>query len=471
MIFRPEREISVTAQRLGRMHGEERVIQRLPADRDQIRITRLQDGLGLGAIEDEAHGHGVHRRLAPHLGGEGHLEAGVAGDDRRGGRTGQPARGAIHHIHAQRLQRLGQRHRVAHVPAALRAIERGDAEEERLMGGPDLANRLGDLKREAHPPSQVAAIAIIAGIGDGREEGGDEIAMRAMHLGDIKARRIGAARGGDEIGDDAGNAALAQHRRRDPIGADRLARHAHHRPGVVAAGDIGGGQRAIAGKGGLHRALAAGMGELDGGHAALGLEEAGDALEAGDLAIMPQANIAIGDPAGGLHRAGLGEDGAGAAEGEFAVMGDVEIIHLAILGAVLHHGRDDDAVGQGDAAQGERGEQHGLGCHDLACSSGRFGAWAPILDQAGGLTRVGAMLVGGSRATHRGCLALITEQYPRRGFGRSGGIRTHDPQSPRLVRYQTALRSGVGDGLGEVPPLVQCAGAGDGASSPRQNKP
>ena len=56
-------------------------------------------------------------------------------------------------------------------------------------------------------------------------------------------------------------------------------------------------------------------------------------------------------------------------------------------------------------------------------------------------------------------------------FGRSGGIRTHDPQSPRLVRYQTALRSGVGDGLGEVPPLVQCAGAGDGASSPRQNKP
>ncbi len=25
--------------------------------------------------------------------------------------------------------------------------------------------------------------------------------------------------------------------------------------------------------------------------------------------------------------------------------------------------------------------------------------------------------------------------------GRSGGIRTHDPQSPRLMRYQAALRS------------------------------
>ena len=28
--------------------------------------------------------------------------------------------------------------------------------------------------------------------------------------------------------------------------------------------------------------------------------------------------------------------------------------------------------------------------------------------------------------------------------GRSGGIRTHDPQSPRLMRYQTALRSDGG---------------------------
>ena len=159
----------------------------------------------------------------------------------------------------------------------------------------------------------------------------------------------------------------------------------------MAGGDIGRGQRAIAGEGGLHRTLAAGMGELDGGHAALGLEETGDALHPADLAIMPQAQITISDPPGGLHRAGLGEDCAGAAEGEFAVMGDVIIIHLAILGAVLHHGRDHDAVGQGDAAQGERGEQHGLRCHGLACSLGRFRASASgvILGQAGGMTRVG----------------------------------------------------------------------------------
>ena len=31
-------------------------------------------------------------------------------------------------------------------------------------------------------------------------------------------------------------------------------------------------------------------------------------------------------------------------------------------------------------------------------------------------------------------------------IGRSGGIRTHDPQSPRLMRYQAALRSDRGEG-------------------------
>jgi hypothetical protein len=28
--------------------------------------------------------------------------------------------------------------------------------------------------------------------------------------------------------------------------------------------------------------------------------------------------------------------------------------------------------------------------------------------------------------------------------GRSGGIRTHDPYTPSIVRYQAALRSGQG---------------------------
>ncbi len=41
--------------------------------------------------------------------------------------------------------------------------------------------------------------------------------------------------------------------------------------------------------------------------------------------------------------------------------------------------------------------------------------------------------------------------------GRSGGIRTHDPQSPRLMRYQTALRSGRGAVSSSVAAAVQRA--------------
>jgi hypothetical protein len=51
-------------------------------------------------------------------------------------------------------------------------------------------------------------------------------------------------------------------------------------------------------------------------------------------------------------------------------------------------------------------------------------------------------------------------QAPRGKIGRSGGIRTHDPQSPRLMRYQTALRSDSGpDSIprrGALPSLARC---------------
>jgi hypothetical protein len=46
---------------------------------------------------------------------------------------------------------------------------------------------------------------------------------------------------------------------------------------------------------------------------------------------------------------------------------------------------------------------------------------------------------------HHGNARTLARQTdnPSQG-GRSGGIRTHDPQSPRLMRYQTALRSDRG---------------------------
>jgi hypothetical protein len=56
--------------------------------------------------------------------------------------------------------------------------------------------------------------------------------------------------------------------------------------------------------------------------------------------------------------------------------------------------------------------------------------------------------VGEITPTKQGMREARTDVSPNASpdrFGRSGGIRTHDPQSPRLMRYQAALRSDRGD--------------------------
>jgi hypothetical protein len=70
--------------------------------------------------------------------------------------------------------------------------------------------------------------------------------------------------------------------------------------------------------------------------------------------------------------------------------------------------------------------------------------------EAGGARRgASVMLVVGALATGRsGLPEHRTAARKAEEFGRSGGIRTHDPQSPRLMRYQTALRS---DRAGHLP--------------------
>ena len=89
------------------------------------------------------------------------------------------------------------------------------------------------------------------------------------------------------------------------------------------------------------RALAAGMGDLRAGERALLLQEAHQPLVALDLAVVPHAEIALGDAAARLDGAVLGEDDAELAERELAEMDQMVVVHLPVGGAVLHHGRDD----------------------------------------------------------------------------------------------------------------------------------
>ena len=48
----------IDTQLLGRVHAPVRIVQRLSADRDQIRQSGLQDRLGLRSVQDHAAGHG-----------------------------------------------------------------------------------------------------------------------------------------------------------------------------------------------------------------------------------------------------------------------------------------------------------------------------------------------------------------------------------------------------------------------------
>lgn len=105
--------------------------------------------------------------------------------------------------------------------------------------------------------------------------------------------------------------------------------------------------------------LAPGVRQLDAGVLALRVDEVDDALHGRDLRVVPEADVARGDAAVGEDR-GRFEDGeGGAAEGEGAEVDEVEVGHEAVQGRVHAHGRDGEAVGEGEAAELEGGEEGG----------------------------------------------------------------------------------------------------------------
>ena len=56
-------KLGIAAEFLGGVQRPERIVERLPADRDQVGVAVLQDLLGLRPVEDQADRHG--RDVAP----------------------------------------------------------------------------------------------------------------------------------------------------------------------------------------------------------------------------------------------------------------------------------------------------------------------------------------------------------------------------------------------------------------------
>ena len=100
------------------------------------------------------------------------------------------------------------------------------------------------------------------------------------------------------------------------------------------------------------------MGELDAElRGAVAPADVDDVLEGRFAVVRIEAEAAMGDAAVALHMGRLDDDEAGSRISEHAEMGDVPVAGAAVIGAVLAHRRDDDAVVELDAGELDGREQ------------------------------------------------------------------------------------------------------------------
>jgi hypothetical protein len=77
--------------------------------------------------------------------------------------------------------------------------------------------------------------------------------------------------------------------------------------------------------------------------------------------VLPQAHIAWTDAALRSHCRRFHDDEARSSDRPAAEVDQMPVVGEAVLAGVLAHGRDGNAIGEGNAALGERGEQVGDG--------------------------------------------------------------------------------------------------------------
>ena len=216
-----------------------------------------------------------------------------------------------------------------------------------------MAHRMDHFAQEADAVFEITSVFVLAVVGEGREEFVDQVAVGTVDFNDLKTsgqRTAGCGgEGGDKVlhfwnGERVGNrVAFAEG---DGAGGDNL-------PAVGGSGWNGGA--AIPGE--LATGFAAGMGELDGGNGALGLQKSRDAGEGGYLVVRPEAEVAVGDSPAGLDGSGLDNHKAGTTGGAAAEVHQMPVVGEAINARVLAHGRDGNPVWKGDSANREGREQ------------------------------------------------------------------------------------------------------------------
>ena len=189
-----------------------------------------------------------------------------------------------------------------------------------------------------------------------------QVAVRTvkLHRVDPDVRR--ATGGGGEGVPHLDEAVGVERRGRELAGCEGQRRWSRRRPaalpvrsdlGAALPGDLGGG-------------LAAGVGQLDRdrhvGPPPHAVEHAPHGVSA---AVVPKADVSVRDAPVPSDRRGFDRQHRRAGHSQLAEVHQVPVGHVPVLGAVLAHGGDDDAVRQLQTADEEGGEQLGGAHRDL----------------------------------------------------------------------------------------------------------
>ncbi len=164
-----------------------RVGQQRPRHRDHIRGTVGKDALGHLGHVDAVGGDQRDRHFTLELlGHPGKARARHTGDDGRHARF-MPADASVDDAGAGRFDRLGQRHDLAPVLAALDQIEHRQPVDDDEVAPDRGARAADDFDREAHASRSVAAPGVAAVVGARGNELVDQIAFRTHHLDAVVA--------------------------------------------------------------------------------------------------------------------------------------------------------------------------------------------------------------------------------------------------------------------------------------------
>src|SRR6185436_14801153 len=128
-------------------------------------------------------------------------------------------------------------------------------------------------------------------------------------------------------------------------------------------------ERLAAGCRRMYRTFASGMRELNAELChTISTTEIYDTLQRGFVVVVVQTKTAVRDAADGRDMRRLGDQKAGRTHRELAQMHEMPVVRRAVLGVVLAHRRDHDAIGKREAAKLQRGEEcarHSVGENGL----------------------------------------------------------------------------------------------------------